>query len=284
LHRDVKPENLFVTDAGGEQDFVKVLDFGIVRRQNDDAKNLTQTGAIAGTPAYIAPEVIRGDTITAAADVYALGAVLYFLLTGRPPFEGQTAVALLLAHLNEPVQSPSVVLGKPIAPDVEKLVLRCLSKTPAERPADGRALAEELAATSVAGRWSSRHAASLKAPRATTEVAFAATQENLLVSSRNLPSPGVARDHDPRGEISLAVSPQITCDEVVQANDTGMNARTGFDHLSTAPHKFVTTSPVPTTSCGVDLPRRGPATSSSDRLAGRVRDSAIWLRIDAERY
>jgi eukaryotic-like serine/threonine-protein kinase len=196
VHRDVKPENLFVTNAGGEQDFIKVLDFGIVRRQNDDDKQLTQTGSIAGTPAYIAPEVVRGEAITAAADVYGLGAVLYFLLTGRAPFEGQTAVALLLAHLNEPVKSPSLVLGKTIAPDVENLILRCLSKTTAERPADGRALAEELANTSVSGRWSSRHAESLKGPRAMTDAAFAATQENLTIPSGSLRRPGVTRNHD----------------------------------------------------------------------------------------
>src|SRR5439155_15343068 len=89
VHRDVKPENLFVTEIAGEYDFVKVLDFGIAQLKDSgvDAK-LTATGAVVGTPAWLPPEAIRGTAIDARADVYALGAVLYFLLAGRPPFEG----------------------------------------------------------------------------------------------------------------------------------------------------------------------------------------------------
>jgi serine/threonine-protein kinase len=154
VHRDVKPENLFVTNAGGERDFVKVLDFGIVRREAEaEDAHLTKTGSIAGTPAYLAPEVVRGQTATARADVYALGGVLYFLLTGRHVFQGENVVALLLAQLNEPVPSPSAVRGSPVPADLEALVLRCLAKDPAERPADAFELAEALAACSVAGHW-----------------------------------------------------------------------------------------------------------------------------------
>ena len=154
VHRDVKPENLFVTNAGGERDFVKVLDFGIVRREAEaENAHLTKTGAIAGTPAYLAPEVVRGQPATARADVYALGGVLYFLLTGRHVFEGESAVALLLAQLNEPVAPPSAVRGSPVPADLEALVLRCLDKSPDERPADAFQLAEALAGCSVAGHW-----------------------------------------------------------------------------------------------------------------------------------
>ncbi len=154
VHRDVKPENLFVTVAGGEPDFVKVLDFGIVRREAEAASdNLTKTGSIAGTPAYLAPEVVRGEAATARADVYALGAVLYFLLTGRHAFTGDSVVALLLAQLNDPVTPPSVVLGRPVAADLEALVMRCLSKDPLARPADAGELADALGASSVSGAW-----------------------------------------------------------------------------------------------------------------------------------
>jgi serine/threonine-protein kinase len=154
VHRDIKPENLFVTDAGGESDFVKVLDFGIVRRANEEGEgSLTKTGAIAGTPAYIAPEVVRGEVADARADVYALGAVMYFLLTGRQPFEGQNVVALLLAHVNEPVAAPHTLTTNAIPDDLEALVLRCLAKRSEDRPLDAGALADALDACSVAGQW-----------------------------------------------------------------------------------------------------------------------------------
>lgn len=161
VHRDVKPDNLFVTQAGDEGDYLKVLDFGIVkRREEPGAESLTQTGAIAGTPAYIAPEVVRGESIDARADVYALGGVLYFLLTGEGPFQGASAVALMMAHLHEPVRSPRALAKHDIPDDVEAIVLRCLAKDPNERYAHAGALADALDACSVAGAWT---------PRAVTE-------------------------------------------------------------------------------------------------------------------
>jgi serine/threonine-protein kinase len=157
VHRDVKPDNLFVTQAGDEGDYLKVLDFGIVKRSEEPgAASLTQTGAIAGTPAYIAPEVVRGETIDARADVYALGGVLYFLLTGEGPFQGASAVALMMAHLHEPVRSPRELAKHDIPDDVEAIVLRCLAKDPGERYGHAGALADALDACSVAGTWTPR--------------------------------------------------------------------------------------------------------------------------------
>jgi eukaryotic-like serine/threonine-protein kinase len=153
VHRDVKPENLFVTAAGGESDYVKVLDFGIARLSNDGATHLTQTGLVAGTPASMSPEVIRGAVATPASDVYGLGVVLYFALTGAPPFTTQTAATTLLAHLEDPVVPPSVRSPHEVPSDVDALVLRCLEKRPEGRFADAHALAAALAECSVAGRW-----------------------------------------------------------------------------------------------------------------------------------
>jgi eukaryotic-like serine/threonine-protein kinase len=153
VHRDVKPENLFVTTAGGERDFVKVLDFGLARAWTSGAEDLTQTGHVAGTPVTMSPEVIRGGAATPASDVYGLGAVMYFALTGRPPFLGEAASSTLVAHLEEPVVPPSVRSPHMIAKDVEAIVLRCLEKKPEDRFADGRALADALCASSAAGRW-----------------------------------------------------------------------------------------------------------------------------------
>ncbi|MFO0682413.1 MAG: serine/threonine-protein kinase [Sandaracinus sp.] len=152
VHRDVKPENLFVTSAGGEGDFVKVLDFGIARSASEQASHLTQTGAVAGTPATMSPEVITGGAATAASDVYGLGAVLYFALTGRPPFKGDSPGATLLAHLNDAPVPPSE-RQRGVPPDVDAIVARALAKKPEDRFPDGRALAEALARCSVASAW-----------------------------------------------------------------------------------------------------------------------------------
>ena len=171
IHRDLKPANIFLIRHDDDSDFVKVLDFGIVRRAADQGDaSLTKTGAIAGTPAYIAPEVTRGEEPTAAVDVYALGAVLYFLVAGRAPFEGASAMALLLAHLTEPV-TPLSALGVVVPADVEALVMRCLEKSPDARPADAMELATLLAQTSVAGKWKPARVASpesVRGPRVTT--------------------------------------------------------------------------------------------------------------------
>jgi serine/threonine-protein kinase len=153
VHRDVKPENLFVTTAGGERDFVKVLDFGLARVFAEGSPNLTQTGHVAGTPLTMSPEVIRGGAATPASDVYGLGAVMYFALTGRPPFLGEGASSTLAAHLEEPLVPPSVRSSYLVPQDVEAIVLRCLAKDKDERFPDGRALADALCTCSVAGKW-----------------------------------------------------------------------------------------------------------------------------------
>ncbi len=153
VHRDIKPENLFVASAGGERDFIKVLDFGIVRRGDETGETLTQEGHLAGTPAFMAPEVGRGADADPRSDVYALGAVLYFLLTGAPPFEGKGTAALLAAHQHEPIMPPSLRMEGPLASDVEEIVLACLSKSPDDRPKNAGELAERLSRTALADAW-----------------------------------------------------------------------------------------------------------------------------------
>ena len=152
IHRDVKPGNLFVTRAGGEPDFVKLLDFGIAKVEEPDANvELTGTGVLAGTPKYMAPEVVLGKGATPASDVYGMGAVFFFLLTGRAPFEGDSASAIYLAHLHDAVPRPSTVRGEPVPASIERLVARCLAKDPAARFADAGALADALGALVVTG-------------------------------------------------------------------------------------------------------------------------------------
>lgn len=143
VHRDVKPENVFVSTAGGEQDLVKVLDFGIAKVARHGA-TLTEGGWFGGTPNYMSPEAARGADTDARSDVYSVGATMYFALTGRPPFVERNAAALLQAHLHQDPSSPSAGLANPLPPSLEELVLRCLSKDPHGRPADGAELARAL--------------------------------------------------------------------------------------------------------------------------------------------
>jgi serine/threonine-protein kinase len=145
IHRDIKPDNLFVTRAGGEPDFIKVLDFGIAALINPGPDgSITTTGAIPGTPAYMAPEVISGQRGSPASDVYALGAVMYYALTGAPPFEGDNWAGTMLAHVQQLPPRPSERRGQPVPEALEDLVMRCLAKEPEQRPADAGALAAAL--------------------------------------------------------------------------------------------------------------------------------------------
>jgi serine/threonine-protein kinase len=152
VHRDIKPDNIFLTALGGEHDFVKVIDFGIAKVNRPDGTK-TNTGWVLGTPEYISPEVATGECADARSDVYALGAVLHFLLCGRPPFEADNAAGLLFAHVNHSASPPSSVLGRPLPSDVEAVVLRALAKDPSSRYATGAELALALASCRVAGKW-----------------------------------------------------------------------------------------------------------------------------------
>jgi serine/threonine-protein kinase len=134
VHRDVKPQNLLVTTDGA----VKIADFGVARAL--DQTRLTLTGSIVGTARYLAPEHAGGEPVTAAADVYALGVVLYELLAGRPPHPGDSLPDLMLAKRTKPV-APLRKLRPETGPDLEAAVLACLAVSPADRPT-----AEELAA------------------------------------------------------------------------------------------------------------------------------------------
>ena len=161
VHRDVKPANIFLTRRGGLHDFVKVLDFGLVKAVGGGEEgNVTSAGAVTGTPLYMAPEAVdRPDEVGPRADVYALGAVGYFLLTGTPVFAGASVVEICLKHVREAPEPPSARAGRPLSPGLEALLLRCLAKAPAERPADAAALLAELDAVTVVGRWTEADAA-----------------------------------------------------------------------------------------------------------------------------
>ncbi len=150
VHRDIKPENLFVTTEQGERDFLKVVDFGIakVSSQADDA-TLTQPGWVGGTPAYMAPEVCAGLPADPRSDLYSLGAVLFYVLTGSPPFEGANAGALMAAHVNQTPAAPSSRRSS-IDPALDRVVLRCLAKQASARFQSAQELETALADCGVA--------------------------------------------------------------------------------------------------------------------------------------
>ena len=140
VHRDVKPENVLF-DAGGAP---RLVDLGLGRGFLPGASRLTATGALLGTPATMAPEQVRGETVGPPADVWSLGATLYLALTGQAPFGAPSALAAM-ARVLEAEPAPPSALRAGVPQDLEALLLRCLEKDPARRPADGTALDRELA-------------------------------------------------------------------------------------------------------------------------------------------
>jgi serine/threonine-protein kinase len=138
IHRDIKPGNLLVGTHGGIPDFVKVIDFGLVKQlAPDDRVAVTRSDVLAGTPLFMAPETItRPDDVDARVDIYAVGAVAYFLVTGTPPFDGNSVVEVCSHHLHTTPSSPSERLGSAVPAKLDALILRCLAKEPRQRPDD----------------------------------------------------------------------------------------------------------------------------------------------------
>ena len=146
VHRDIKPANIYVCRMGLQYDFVKVLDFGLVKVNDDHSTDRIQTLMTAdqrttGTPAYMAPEVILGEaTVDRRADVYALGCVAYYLLTGELVFEADTPMKMLLQHVQAEPIPPSQRTELPIPAELDELVLACLQKDPNKRPQNAEVL------------------------------------------------------------------------------------------------------------------------------------------------
>ena len=155
VHRDLKPANIFVSILGGKCDVAKVLDFGLVKVQDsDEGPQLTVEYTVSGTPSFMSPEQASGmSDVDSRADLYALGAILYYILTGSPPFEKPNPMALMIAHASEAVIPPSQRYPG-IPADLEAVVMRCLAKSPNERYADARELAAALAACDCTSDWS----------------------------------------------------------------------------------------------------------------------------------
>ena len=158
VHRDIKPANIVVSRAGTTFDFVKVLDFGLVKldtaRDTDtDLVKLSTDDSWSGTPGFMAPEVVLGTASDYRVDIYALGCVAYWLLTGTLVFTGENALQVMMQHVQAPPARPSVRIDRPIPSALEDLVMQCLEKDPARRPQSAEVVRDRLDAVPLVSAW-----------------------------------------------------------------------------------------------------------------------------------
>lgn len=155
VHRDIKPANVMLNRRGGEGDVVKVLDFGLVKAREEQQGSKHENQSMAGTPLYMSPEAIQlPNSVDACSDLYAVGAVGYFLLTGHPVFEAEELIELCELHTSEPPKPPSTRLGKPVPQELENAILNCLEKARSKRPQTARDLANLLNRCPAVDEWS----------------------------------------------------------------------------------------------------------------------------------
>lgn len=157
IHRDIKPANIFTCHIGPDYDFIKVLDFGLVKWGSTTTRNetlLTSEGVISGTPAFMAPEMAAGkDEFDGRVDLYGLGCVGYWLLTGEQVFEGKTALEVVVQHLQTQPIPPSQRTELEIPEILERIILSCLEKNPEKRPANAGVLSDQLASCETSDDW-----------------------------------------------------------------------------------------------------------------------------------
>ena len=173
IHRDIKPANIIVTELGGAFDIAKLLDFGLVKpllpALNHGDSELTQAGSVTGSPLYMSPEQALGEQDTdQRTDIYSLGGVAFYMLTGRPPFDSGSSMRTMMAHVNEIPVAPSIarlqsvhatLLGsKPISLELDQIVLKCLAKSPEERFQSTRELADALEVLTENSQWNAKKA------------------------------------------------------------------------------------------------------------------------------
>jgi eukaryotic-like serine/threonine-protein kinase len=159
IHRDIKPTNLFLCRLGNEYDFVKVLDFGLVKVLDNDETKMTAEGATTGTPAYMAPEMFVGTSpVDGRTDLYGLGCVAYWLITGSLVFDEINAAAMMLAHLQKIPVAPSKRSDLAVPASLDRAIMMCLAKAPAERPNGAEVLERMLEGCDGVGSWTPQDA------------------------------------------------------------------------------------------------------------------------------
>ena len=184
VHRDIKPANLFVCRYGAEVDFLKILDFGLVKERTREGLQdalATRPGEPSGTPAFMAPELILGEgPIDGRADIYALGCVAYWLLTGTHVFDSSSAMKVMVQHVKDTPDPPSRRTEIPVPRRLEKIVMSCLEKDPARRPRTAATLAEQLDCCEEARSWTSARAVEWWATHLPAASAAATTPTRIL--------------------------------------------------------------------------------------------------------
>jgi eukaryotic-like serine/threonine-protein kinase len=186
VHRDVTPSNIYVCRLGLDYDFVKVLDFGLVTFNGQTALDETRMSGVqvtTGTPAFMAPEVILGGEVDQRADVYALGCVAYYLLTGQHVFEADSTMKMFLQHVEAAPAPPSQRTEMPIPEEIDRLVLACLEKDPSRRPADAATVLDALDRCRPRQAWS-QEAARLWWERHLVELTGPLTADPAVVESQ----------------------------------------------------------------------------------------------------
>jgi serine/threonine protein kinase len=206
VHRDIKPANVMLNRRGGESDVVKVLDFGLVKAL-DETKQTRQSTAIAGTPLYMSPEAIQTpELVDARSDLYAVGAIGYFLVTGQPVFGAGSLVELWQRHIAGFPETPSQRLGRPVSAELESALLACLEKDRSKRPQTARDLANLLDRAPTAHTWTHDEADAWWRNHERA-VAAAATAHLATTEARN---PSAAFDSAPRSSQSALGAPSAT--------------------------------------------------------------------------
>lgn len=160
IHRDIKPANIYTCRQGPDHDFVKVLDFGLVKSTElgESSAQLTAEGVTAGTPAYMAPEMALEKRVDGRADIYSIGCVAYWLLTGQHVFQTATSMAAIVEHVRSEPVPPSQRTELPVPDELERVILSCLAKDPADRPQTAEELGTALARSVPADAWTRRRA------------------------------------------------------------------------------------------------------------------------------
>ena len=188
IHRDVKPANIFACRRGREYDFVKVLDFGLVKDVGVSDVQLTAEGTTTGTPAFMAPEFVNGpEHVDGRADLYALGCVAFWLVTGKLVFERSTPIQTVLAHINDPPPSIQSRTEYPVPERFERIVMDCLEKDPARRPPSAEALGKRLSTCLDGPAWTDDQARTwweargFTGRRPTASVAIASQETRIIM-------------------------------------------------------------------------------------------------------
>ncbi|HEY4222543.1 MAG TPA: serine/threonine-protein kinase, partial [Myxococcota bacterium] len=241
VHRDLKPDNILLVDLPGMHDFVKVLDFGIAKAVNRDAqpKNLTGTGFVPGTPGYIAPEQIAsGSSDDPRSDLYALGVTWFEMLTGAPPFTGDSAMQIFLAHLQQPVPTLAEKLPGLVVPEPLQLIIASLlAKDPAQRPQDASALIARLEATGLLGT---------PTPARQPQLDPAAIHASTMATMTSVSTPGTSvrafMTPPPQPASTSAVSASSSSAASSAASASALLAQTGTATAAT-PHAGTTPPP-----------------------------------------